>query len=154
MNEAEQQLVLDELEAPFGVVKLRCDGYEVSAVVQQIKPMRWAIAIYVNGEISGQWCLDGDERATKFFRETQRFLYPKKEREAYARLSKKKGFSAEYRRRLKEAAGRKVSRWYPYWTCGKAFLRHIKTSCKRIELVSIGWTRHRDAPGAPEAGHG
>lgn len=63
----EQWMAIEKsLSVPFGHAKLKCDGYEITAQVQQIG-MKLVVAVFVDGRIKGAW-LDGkDERCIKFY---------------------------------------------------------------------------------------
>lgn len=56
------------LSTPWGVVKLDVDGYELTLQVKQIKPLKFAIVPYVNGEIKGIWLTGDNEEGRRFMR--------------------------------------------------------------------------------------
>ena len=51
MTKEEWEQVENEMLAPFGHVKLKIDGYDVSLGFVAVAGFRWEIAVYVNGKI-------------------------------------------------------------------------------------------------------
>ncbi|MDZ4127269.1 MAG: hypothetical protein U1E02_24350 [Hydrogenophaga sp.] len=57
-----------ELSKPWGRVELLIDGYTVSLVVGRMKPLKYCIAVYVNGFMKGEWVKGECEEAKRFLR--------------------------------------------------------------------------------------
>lgn len=129
MTPAEWKRVEESLAHPHGSVKLLCDGIEVCGQVQMVKPLRYAVVVFVGGVWKGEW-LRADPP-----RDEHRFLNPH-EQSFYkaAELKRMKGlFSAK---QLREMLAKK-SRWFsPDFPTAKAFRRRISSQCKAIELVT------------------
>ena len=53
----------DELAVPYGMVRLMCDGYRVDIHVSQVKPLKYELMVYVNGEWKGSWVKGDCEEA-------------------------------------------------------------------------------------------
>ncbi|SOD42308.1 hypothetical protein [Nitrosovibrio sp. Nv4] len=133
------QKIETELSSPYGNVKLRCDGYEITASIQRLKPLQSCIAVYVDGWIKGEWMNGKDERALKFYCEKKRFLWSVQNRsEAKKKLLNRRlgKFLKDFYKKMVESS---FSVWEPYWTSPKAFCRHIRKTCQSIELVKTGF---------------
>lgn len=135
----EQQSQIEyELCGFFGRVELLCDGHKITAAVKGIGPLKQVVAIYIDGEIKGEWARGEDEFVRKFHRESKRYLLSKREREMAMKNSTNRYLPKEYREYRKASATKTLSFWYPYWTSAKLFLRHISKTCAEIEVVKIG----------------
>jgi len=127
------------LSGSFGRVELLCDGYKITASIGRIAPLKFAIEVYVDGVIKGEW-MDGEsEIPRKFHQQRTCSVNSAKQRAGYLKLSKSKLWTKEERDRWAEMANSTISMWYPYWTNAKAFCRHIRKTCTSIELVKIGF---------------
>lgn len=86
-------------------VNLRCDGFVVSATLGRISTTRLAIMVWVDGRFCGGWLSSGSDAPEARF-------YPLRSR---------------------------MTRRYQYrevwWRTPKSFIRHLKSTCKRIEIV-------------------
>ncbi len=123
-----------DLGMPYRNVKLRCDGHDVSALVTEVKAMRFGIAIYVDGEINLKSLWDKDEIAMKFYPLHTKALCRGKRRAAVMDFLKKRGLDKDLRELLQKELNAKYSVLYPWWANGKAFCRHIRKTCTEIEL--------------------
>jgi len=65
----------DELAVPYGMVRLMCDGYRVDIHVSQVKPLKYELMVYVNGEWKGSWVKGDCEEAKRFMRPMHRHKY-------------------------------------------------------------------------------
>lgn len=126
------------ISMPYGRVNLKCDGHDITAVMKQIKPMRFGIAVYLDGRINFKKLFDKDEVAMKFYPLKTRSLFTGKERAAALEISKQRGLDKELKKLFKEKAEAKLSALYPYWSSAKAFCRHIRKNCTEIELIGRG----------------
>lgn len=128
----------DEIETnlsrQFGAVTLKCDGYQVTAVVQSYQ-MRLHVMIYIDGEFQGKW-LDGkDERCTKFYRYKKKYIFSAEKRRRAHVLAQKEKFDPETRAMFKRHTEAFIEQWVPYWTSPAAFCRHIRKTCTDIEFI-------------------
>lgn len=129
MKPPDWQRVERALFHPYGRVELRCDGRSIVAYVVAVKPLRFAITVYVDGQWRGEW-----GRAEKPCDE-QRFMNPRSqalhkasELALYGKL-----LGAKKLRELKE----KRFTWYsPHFPNATALRRRLVGQCKQIELVS------------------
>lgn len=128
-----------QLSGDFGRVKLRADGYEIAASIERLKPLKFCIAVYVDGYIKGEWMNGKDDRDLKFYHEKRGFVFSVKSRND----AKKKLLDRRLDKRIRAFYQNMVegcySVWEPYWTNPAAFCRHIRKSCTSIELIKIGY---------------
>lgn len=128
-----------QLTGTLGRVELLCDGYRVNASIEYSK-MKLFVAVYVNGEIRGQWMHGEHEIPRKFHQEKKRFINSTKMRAWYTTQSKSdKLWTKEERAKYAAQANKTLSHWMPWWTNAKAFCRHIRKTCTSIEIVKIGY---------------
>ena len=127
MTPEQWKIVEQRLIHHYGRTTLLVDGYDLSLVVCAIKPLRYAIIPYVNGELCGKWFTrragESSEEARRFFPLKQRCLYP---RAVIQKLGKQAAALA--RRDVIEYHG-------VYWTRFTALKRHLIANNKSIELV-------------------
>ena len=119
---------------PYGHVKLRCDGHEVSAIVMTDK-MKLIIQVYIDGFIKGEWLLHEHEIGVKFYEKKTKYLSTKKEREEARKNMNNKRFGKEFQAFFKRQYEAKFTYVLPYWANAKSFCRHIRKTCKSIELI-------------------
>jgi len=134
LSKPQWEVIEKSLAYPFGAVNLRCDGYEIAAHVQQSK-MKLFVMVYVDGEFKGAW-LDGkDDRCIKFCQKKIKHILNSSEKKKALEASRMRSLSKEDRAMFKEAAEKNFEYWVPYWTSPKAFCRHIRKTCKSIEII-------------------
>lgn len=115
-----------QLTSPWGNVNLRVDGYDVTFQVQQIKPLRFVITVFVDGYSRAPWLLRSE--AGEWCDEARRFL-PLKKRCLYntAQLKRAGKMAKEFSRQVFEFRNF-------YWTSFTALKRHLIANNQSIEL--------------------
>ncbi len=129
----------ENLSGVYGNVKLRCDGYEITASVQQLKPLRSGIVIYVDGYIKGEWIIQKDERCLKFYCARKKFLWSKNKRDEAKKKLLNRRLDKGLREFYRKVAESSVSTFDFCWSSPKAFCCHLRKTCQSIEVVSIGF---------------
>ncbi len=134
ITKARWQEIDRTLRHPFGMVKLKCDGYEITAAVETCK-MKLHVMIYIDGRFEGKW-LDGkDERCIKFYQCKKIFVLRGEARKNALEVSTDKRLGKEFMAMLKRHLEDHIESWLPYWSSPKAFCRHIQKTCQSIELI-------------------
>lgn len=64
-----------QLSGPFGEVKLKADGYNLTLQVRGYSALRQCIVVFVDGVSKGEWWSGEAPEAKKFCRERRRWLY-------------------------------------------------------------------------------
>jgi hypothetical protein len=126
------------LSFQFGLAKLRCDGYDVSAQVHYFGPLRQKITVYVNGVIEGKWYRGETEEPKKFWRPSKRHLHAKAQREAYLKESRRRGMSAGLKKWYEEAARASITTWSSEWSTPASFCRNLRKTCTDVQIVKLG----------------
>lgn len=122
------------LHHSFGMVKLKCDGYDITAAVETSK-MNLHVMIYIDGRFEGKW-LDGkDERCIKFYQYRKRSVLRGEERKKALSNAANKRLGKETRAMFKRHSELFIDWWEPYWSSPKAFCRHIQKTCQSIEVI-------------------
>lgn len=132
MTPEEWKQVETALSGSFGVAKLRVDGYELWLVIEQAKPLKYVISVYVNGWMRGEWLMKDCE-------ERRRFCCPRKTR-LYMPAQKAK---------LTKGLGKRaIAKYFPNidhtitwyssaWGSFSALKRHLLANNKQIELQEV-----------------
>lgn len=134
ITKARWQEIDRTLRHPFGMVKLKCDGYEITAAVETLK-MKLHVMIYIDGRFEGKW-LDGkDERCIKFYQCKKRYVLRGEARKRALSQAANKRLDKEARAMFKRHSEDFIDWWEPYWSSPKAFCRHIQKTCQSIEFI-------------------
>lgn len=111
----------------FNYVKLVCDGYELTLVLQRIGQFSNAIAVYINGKIDGKWLIEDCEERRRFWCPKSKSFYSKKDMAAFKKIS---------RRVFKEMQAKNKFTYYePYWTSFRSLKSHLIKHNQVIEIV-------------------
>lgn len=122
--------VKSALSTPFGRVKLKVDGYDLALYVEQVKPLKYSIVPYVNGEFKGEWLSGKFEESKRFMRPVQVAVFKPAEK---ARMCK--GLSKKL---IKEFFGDINKTFTSYrwdWPSFDPLRRHLIANNKEIELL-------------------
>lgn len=122
------------LSYPYQSVKLRCDGYEVHAVVKSDN-MKLVIVLYIDGWMKGEWLKDESEMGVKFFDRKTKYLSKPKERASAFKQMNNKRLPSDLRAIFKRIYESQYSYFSPVWTSARSFCRHIRKTCNEIELM-------------------
>lgn len=126
-NRAEHEA---ELTSIFGSVKLHCDGFDVTLVVEMSK-MKLHVATYVNGFFKGSWMnpKQGDDYPERKFlnKKVIRAYSPKKKAEFIKKLGRKRAY---------ELFNLDHETFYfsPVWASGKQAISHLLKVCDSVEV--------------------
>lgn len=143
MNREEWAQVEAELRNPYGSgAKVRADGHVLTLSVQRSKGLRFAIAVYVDGVIKGEWMRPESDIGAKFYRPRITSVFTAK---AFARMEKECGkrFTNDMRKRHPPT----VYMFDPSYPSAVELRRRLAKTCTSIELISCGYV-----PQALEAG--
>lgn len=130
MDKAAVQRIHEALSYPYGSIRLRADGYELSAQVRRVssKSLRYAPCLFVDGWIKGENLRVDSEIGAKFYPLRTRQLFSAK-RYAEHRKAFGKRAEADFRKRTT----------YQYreaqFRSGRALALHLKKTCKQVEIV-------------------
>jgi len=134
MTKEDWKKVEDRLRFPGARASLRVDGKDVILEVRTDK-MKMVIQVYVDGWVRGEW-LDTKKSCPEqsYMRRHERFLWPKKERDAAAKFAKRWG-----KREAKKYMGdmdKKFVCFIPYFPSVSAVRTHYEKTFSSIELVT------------------
>ncbi len=129
MNKEEWNKVEEELKHFYNPIKLNCDGYEITIILQQLKPMKNGIVLYVNGEIHGKWIIEDCEERRRFFRPIKKSVLKGKQKEFFMKVYRTKKQRQEFEEKNKYTA-------YSYiWTSFRSLKRHLINNNKEIKRI-------------------
>ena len=136
MSKEDWELVKKRLSHPLGSVDLKIDGYAVTLEVRCVKPLKYAIQVFVNGVSRGAWCAGDSEESRRFLRPVTRALYsPAKKKAALNGLRSKADIKA-----ISNLMGldKTWTYWDLTWPTFEPLKRHLVANNKSIELVNVG----------------
>jgi hypothetical protein len=121
-----------ELRSPYGSVTLQVDGYEVVLQVRQLKPLKFAIHVYVGGWWKGEWNMKDCEERRRFCQCRTASMYsPAKKAELIKSLGKRA--AAKYFRLDEKFT------WYTaVWSTFGPLKRHLVANNTLIALKGTG----------------
>ena len=141
LTKAQWASIKDTLSVPWGVVKLDVDGYKVSLYVKRVKPLKYEIFPYVNGEFKGVW-LNGDcEESKRFMRPMHVSLFKPSEKKAVLKHVSKKVAKEFYGDLDKKFT---VYQWG--WANFDSMRRHLIANNTVIELAQDEVQRGDESP--------
>lgn len=124
----------DRVESALGTiygrgVMLDCDGYKLTLQVVPLKPLRWGIHIFVDGEFKGAWCSarNPSEEQRRFCRRIDRPLHSATDLAQVKRL-----FSAKQVRDMKAA---RFTYYAGLWPTFAPLKRHLVANNKVIKRL-------------------
>lgn len=120
----------EKLKLFYNTVKLNCDGYQVTLVLEHIGQFQNAIMVYVNGKFEEKWMMGNCEESRRFLFPKRSFVYKQKLRAELKKLQKRT------RRENRTAdADAKIIIFSPQWTSFNALKRHLIKNNQSIELI-------------------
>lgn len=123
-----------ELASPYGMVQLKCDGYLVDLRVEREKPLKYVLAVYVDGVRNMGWVRGDCEEAKRFCRPIVRPFYSAQQKAKLVRTFGKRR-AVEVFPKLNDSH----TSYLPFWPSAKAMLRHFGKTCVDVEVVSLGY---------------
>jgi len=135
MQQADWDELKEQMDSPYGSMKLKCDGFEVD-LVQVIEPGKksWGTTVYVDGYIKGIWLnynrKTGEtehEETRRFYRKSERSLYSKKEVELQRKIFGK--------READKAAAQKIISYDWTWKNFSSLKKHLEANNTSIERL-------------------
>lgn len=123
--------VENALASPFSYVKLNVDGYAVTIGHALEKPLKYCLAVYIDGEFKMEWALNDCDIHRRFCRRRTKSLLTAKDKKALKR--EKKAFREKVEKKM-------TCEWYsPYWNTVRSLKSHLTKNNKSIELIEVGF---------------
>ena len=132
INKEIKEEVLQQLNYRYGQVTLKCGNDEICLKIEPIKALKLVVAVWVNGQIKGQWLGDDTCPEYKYMRKSERFIY-----KASFRQKAKKELGV--RRYKSMGYDDKTTVVYPWFNSGKSAIDHLCKVCDSIEVLHIGY---------------
>lgn len=123
--------VENALASPFNYVKLNVDGYAVTIGHALEKPLKYCLAVYIDGKFEMEWALNDCDIRRRFYRRRTKSLLTAKDKKALKR--EKKAFREKVEKKM-------TCEWYsPYWNTVRSLKSHLTKNNKSIELIEVGF---------------
>ncbi|HEL3156393.1 TPA: hypothetical protein UMF67_000060 [Stenotrophomonas maltophilia] len=122
------------LATPYGGdVELIADEHRLVIQVRQIKTLRYAVVVFVDGKIKQEYMQESSPIGAKFYRPSRICIYSRAQQ---ARMVKSLG-----KRRTAAMVKQGTGTIYdPGWPSAAALRRHLSRTCTSIELIRAGWS--------------
>jgi hypothetical protein len=127
MNNEEWKEVEEKLKSFYNGVRLKCDGYELSIMLERMGQFKNCLMIYINGELKGEWLLKDCEEQRRFFQPVTRSCLTQELKKELKKMPKKI--------REEREAKAKYTYYKPYWTSFRSLKAHLIKNNNKIELV-------------------
>lgn len=128
MTKEEWEYAEKRLYNTYSRLQLKVDDYDVSIVVEPLKPLKNVLVVYVNGEWKGKWLSEDCEERRRFYQKHTGNILSRKEQKRLAREKKA----------VRETVGKTTYDWYsPYWTSFRSLKSHLLKNNKSIEFVKL-----------------
>ncbi|MTI82719.1 MAG: hypothetical protein FH756_02230 [Firmicutes bacterium] len=122
--------VKERLHHLYDPVKLNCDGYEVTLMLERQGQFKNGIMVYVNGMFKGKWIVDDCEERRRFYRQIVRSFHSAKGKAELKKISKR------LRQKCKALdPDAKYTTYSCYWKSFNALKKHFIKHNDTIELV-------------------
>lgn len=117
-----------KLSDPYGgMVRLLVDGYEITVIVVQDKPLHFNLVLYVDGKFKTEWVANDCDIRRRFFRKCSKKVYSAAEiREFRKELGK---------RRADKIAAERFEYYTPCWNTAKSLKAHLIKNNQSIEFL-------------------
>lgn len=132
MTKEEWEQVEKEMFPPYGHVKLKIDGYDVSLGFVEVVGFRWEIAVCVNGKIRFEDLQTDCEIRRRFYQKHTRSIMPKDKKDKLLKGMKK----AEREKFEQENYNMMYYDYYmPTWASFKKLKAHLIKNNTNIEWI-------------------
>lgn len=135
LTKEQWQAIEERLSHPWGSVELKVPGHVLTIQVRQIKPLRYAPMLFVDGVFKGEWTSAKceDPIAQRFYPLRSRAMVPRQEAEAqYKRL---KRVFPEKEARLLSRIDARYSWRDSTWSTARAICTFLKKSEPEIQWL-------------------
>lgn len=130
MTKEEWAQVEASMRSPFGCVHLLVDGYGLTLQVRQAKPLKFVIALFVNGWMRGEWGLKDCEERRRFFRPISASVHTAAQRKELT-----KGLSKAAIKRYMPDLEKKFTYYTSDWPSFAPLKRHLVANNTSIAIA-------------------
>lgn len=127
MTVEEWKKVETELSSPFGYVKLKIDGYNVTIETLPDRPLHYALVVYIDGEFKMKWCIEDCEERRRFCFKSKKSLLTAQDKKKLKR--ERKAVREEVERRMT------IYAYYPIFNSFRTLKSHLIKNNTSIELA-------------------
>lgn len=127
MTVEEWKKVETELSSPFGYVKLKIDGYNVTIETLPDRPLHYVLVVYIDGEFKMKWCIEDCEERRRFCFKSKKSLLTAQNKKKLKRECK--AVREEVERRMT------IYTYYPIFNSFRTLKSHLIKNNVSIELA-------------------
>lgn len=130
LDKSVKDKLIQQLSHPYGRVSLLCDGRRITLAVEQFKPLKYFIGIYIDEVFKGRWLFkEQNHPETKYLYVKTKALFSAAEKAKLIKIfgvrSAKKNFELD----------KKSSSLMSYFPNGRMAINHLCKVCDSIELI-------------------
>lgn len=131
LDKAIKDKLIEELSHPYGRVSLMCDGRKITLDVGQYKPLKYHIAVYVDGIFMGKWLFKGaNHPESKYLYVVKKPVFSPTRKSAIIKAfgirAAKKQFNLD----------EKIEGLMPCFPNGRMAINHLCKVCDSIEVIN------------------
>ncbi|MCM1008309.1 MAG: hypothetical protein NC485_10335 [Ruminococcus flavefaciens] len=127
MTKEDWQYVEQKLADPYGYIKLKIDGYDVTVNVEPEKNLKYVLSVYIDGKIKMDWLTQDCEIRQKFYHKHTKSILTAKEKKKLSR--ERKAVREEVQKRMQ------YDYYLPYWTSFRSMKSHFIKNNTVIEIL-------------------
>ena len=127
MTVEEWKKVETELSSPFGYVKLKIDGYNVTIETLPDRPLHYVLVVYIDGEFKMKWCIEDCEERRRFCFKSKKSLLTAQDKKKLKR--ERKAVREEVERQMT------IYTYYPIFNSFRTLKSHLMKNNTSIELA-------------------
>lgn len=133
MDKEQKAKLIGELSLPWGQVELMCDGFRVSLQVRQEKPLKYVVAIWVNGKMNTAWCdLKSEHPEKKFLRLIEKSFYSAAKKAELIKAVGKRCAEKDFN------VNGKFGYYVPVFITPSSAINQILKVSERVEVLQVG----------------
>lgn len=132
MNDEQWKKAEEIVSCPYGILRLKIDGYNITVIMAHEKGLKYCLAVYVNGKIKGEWIVNDCEERRRFYHQvTKNTLTAKKKAEMIKTVGKRR-----FEKWVKENPELYSYKYYePYFGSFRMLKSHFVKNNESIEMV-------------------
>lgn len=132
LSKEQKAFIIKELNNQMSVIKLNCDGFEVSLSLERVQNFKLAIGLYVNGFMKGSWIIRPDDyHESKFLPIRTKSKYSPKIKQQIIKIWGKRRAYKEY-----PDLDEKIEYKGSHFSSARSALNHLNKVSESIELLT------------------
>jgi hypothetical protein len=134
LTPAQWKALTNQLSVPWGAAELLCDGVRLQLQVERSSKtaIKYAVMVYIDGEIDWNLVNKPDDNAKKFWREENKTVFPPSHLTKFLKGIPKRSHARVVKEMKLDG---KVTYFWPHFNAPSMLIRKLKANCKQIVVV-------------------